>query len=188
MTPATDLYARLLQPLRQAGIHYMVTGGLAAIIYGDPRLTNDVDIVLRLDPADAHRLASAYPPPGWYAPPVEVIREEAARPAHGHFNLLELATSLRADMYCLGEDPLGAWAMARRRPIELSGETIWVAPIEYVILQKLRYFRESGSDRHLRDIANMRRISGHLIDQTALETWLNRLGLTPEWQKATALT
>ncbi|HSR14932.1 MAG TPA: hypothetical protein VLL51_04230, partial [Gemmatimonadales bacterium] len=102
---------------------------------------NDVDIVLRLDPADAQRLANAYPAPDWYAPPVEVTREEAARPAHGHFNLLELATSLRADMYCLGEDPLGVWAMGQRRAVALSGETIWVAPIEYVILQKLRYFR-----------------------------------------------
>jgi len=50
VTPAADLYVRLLQPLRQAGIPYMITGGLAAILYGEPRLTNDVDIVLRLDP------------------------------------------------------------------------------------------------------------------------------------------
>ena len=77
---------------------------------------------------------------------------------------------------------------ARQRAVELSAETIWVAPIEYVILQKLRYFRDSGSDRHLRDIANMRRISGHLIDQATLDTWLHRLGLTPEWQKVPSTT
>jgi len=29
----------------------MVTGGVAAIVYGEPRLTNDVDIVVRLTPA-----------------------------------------------------------------------------------------------------------------------------------------
>lgn len=186
MTPATDLYARLLEPLRQAGIPYMVTGGLAAIIYGEPRLTNDVDIVVQLEPTDAERLAAAFPEPHWYVPPIETICEEAGRPAHGHFNLLELATSLRADVYCLGQDPLGAWAMTRRRAIELSGGTVMVAPVEYVILQKLRYFRESGSDRHLRDIAAMRRISGSLIDQTALDSWLDRLGLAPEWDRATA--
>lgn len=33
----------------------MVTGGLAAILYGEPRLTNDVDLVIRLAPSDAAR-------------------------------------------------------------------------------------------------------------------------------------
>ena len=77
--------------------------------------------------------------------------------------------------------------MSRRRTVSVSGETVWVAPIEYVMLQKLRYFRESGSDRHLRDIAAMRRISGHLIDQTALNAWLERLDLRAEWRRATEI-
>ena len=187
MAPAADLYVRLLHPLRQAGIPYMITGGLAAILYGEPRLTNDVDIVLRLDPGDAERLAAAFAGPAWYAPPIETIRTEASRPAHGHFNLLELDTSLRADIYCLGSDPLGEWAMSRRRTVSISDEILWVAPIEYVILQKLRYFRESGSDRHLRDVAAMRRISGDLIDQAALDAWLERLELTAQWQRATRM-
>jgi hypothetical protein len=186
VTPAADLFARLLHPLQRAGIPYMVTGGLAAIIYGDPRLTNDVDVVVQLNPDDAERLAAAFAAPGWYVPPVEVIREEAARVAHGHFNLLELDTSLRADVYCLGADPLGTWAMAHRQRIELSGGPVWIAPIEYVILQKLRYFREGGGDRHLRDIAAIRRISGALIDQPTLDAWVHRLGLTREWERAAA--
>jgi hypothetical protein len=187
VTPAADLYLRLLQPLGQAGIPYMITGGLAAILYGEPRLTNDVDIVLRLGPGDADRLATAFAGPAWYAPPIETIRTEASREAHGHFNLLELETSLRADIYCLGGDPLGEWAMSRRRTVSVSGETVWVAPIEYVMLQKLRYFRESGSDRHLRDIAAMHRISGHLIDRAALDAWLERLDLRAEWRRATEI-
>jgi hypothetical protein len=56
--PAPDVHTRLLLPLGATGIAYMVTGGLAAIIYGEPRLTNDVDIVLRLEPAQAERLAA----------------------------------------------------------------------------------------------------------------------------------
>jgi hypothetical protein len=162
----------------------MVTGGLAAIIYGEPRLTNDVDIVLQLLPGDASRLAAAFPPSEYYVPPVETIREEASRPIHGHFNILDIESSLRADVYCLGTDPLGAWAMARRNAVPIGGESLWVAPIEYVILMKLRYYRESGSDRHLRDVAAMRRISGDLIDQSALDAWIARLGLEPEWEKA----
>lgn len=184
MTAASDLYARLLRPLNEAGIPYMVTGGLAAIIYGEPRLTNDVDVVLQLRPSDTGRLVAAYPTSTYYLPPLETIREESARPAHGHFNILDLTTALRADIYCAGDDPLAAWGLARRRGVTLGEGEIWVAPIEYVILLKLRYFRESRSDRHLRDIATMRRLSGELIDQNALDDWIERLGLGPEWRMA----
>jgi hypothetical protein len=162
----------------------MVTGGLAAIIYGEPRLTNDVDVVLALEPAGARQLAKEFPAPAYYLPPIETLEHEAARPAHGHFNILELESALRADVYCLGQDSLGAWGMARRRDVPLAGESIWVAPIEYVILLKLQYFRQSGSDRHLRDIAAMRRISGDLIDTNVLQPWIDSLGLGPEWEQA----
>lgn len=175
MTPPPDLFERLLRPLHQSGISYMISSGLAAIIYGDPRLTNDVDLVLQLTPGDAER---------YYAPPIETIREEAARAEHGHFNLLDLETSLRADVYCLGDDALGEWAMARRRSVSIADLTVWVAPIEYVIVLKLRYYREGGSDRHLRDIAAMRRISGERIDASVLDDWIVGFGLEPEWRKA----
>lgn len=161
----------------------MVTGGLAAIVYGEPRLTNDVDVVMELHPSDADRLATAFPAKSYYLPPLETIREEAARPGHGHFNILDLETALRADVYCAGEDPAAAWGLSRRRPVKLGEGQLWIAPIEYVILLKLRYFRESRSDRHLRDIAAMRRISGNLIDRQVLEPWIKRLGLEAEWNE-----
>lgn len=162
----------------------MVTGGVAAIVYGEPRLTNDVDVVLELRAGEVDRLAAAFDPSRYYIPPIETMEEEATRPTGGHFNILDLETSLRADVYCLGGDPLGAWAMSRRREIPIQRESIWVAPIEYVILQKLRYYRDSGADRHLRDIRAMRRISGDLIEQPALDSWIQRLGLVPEWSRA----
>jgi len=182
--PAPDLYTHFLQRLNATGIRYMVTGGLAAIIYGEPRLTNDVDIVLALERDEADRLVAAFPTPEYYAPPAEVVRDEAARPQWGHFNLLHVETALRADVYALGDDALGRWGMARRWAAPMAAETVWVAPIEYVILMKLVYFRDGGSERHLRDISAMLRISGEAIDQAALESWLERLSLRSEWTRA----
>lgn len=183
-----ELHELLLRPLNAVGVRYMVTGGLAAIVYGEPRLTNDVDIVVQVAPGDAPRFREAYGTSEYYVPPVEVIEEEARRSAFGHFNVLHLASALRADIYCAGEDALAAWAFDRRRPLVIGDDTIWLAPMEYVILQKLRYHRESGADRHLRDIVAMRRISGDLIDAQALDTWMARLGLQAEWEKVLNLT
>ena len=160
----------------------MVTGGLAAILYGDPRLTNDVDVVLDLDPADVGRIVAAFPTPEYYVPPIETLREEASRDSNGHFNVLHTDTAIRADIYLAGRDSLMAWGLERHRTVTVAGEPVSVAPIEYVILKKLEYYRASGSDRHLRDIAAMRRLSGELIDSAALDAWLGRLDLRAEWE------
>lgn len=60
---------------------------------------------------------------------------------------------------------------------------MWVAPPEYVILRKLEFFREGGSEKHLRDIRAMLRISGELLDARWLDGWLHQLGLLREWER-----
>ena len=63
-----------------------------------------------------------------------------------------------------------------------GGETIPVAPLECVILHKLEYFREGGSDKHLRDIRGMLQVSGEQIDRVILQEWIERRGLQPQWR------
>ena len=58
-----------------------------------------------------------------------------------------------------------------------------MAPPEYVIVRKLEYFREGGSDKHLRDIRGMLKISGDQINQTDLQEWIRLRGVNAEWQK-----
>ena len=64
------------------------------------------------------------------------------------------------------------------------GETTWVAPPEYVIVRKLEFFREGGSEKHLRDIAAILRVSGELVRFDVVEQWTARGGLQAEWQRA----
>jgi hypothetical protein len=46
---ALDLIPLFVEPLERSAFPYMITGSVAAMIYGMPRLTHDVDLVL--DPA-----------------------------------------------------------------------------------------------------------------------------------------
>lgn len=101
----------------------------------------------------------------------------------GHFHLIHHATGFKADIYLAGHDPLHTWGLARRRRIELSGEIIPVAPPEYVIVRKLEYFREGGSEKHLRDIRGMLELSREQIDWLALQDWIQQRNLQPEWQR-----
>jgi hypothetical protein len=59
--PAPELYTHFLERLNATGIRYMITGGLAAIIYGEPRLTNDVDIVIVMGAEDVEVFGHSVP-------------------------------------------------------------------------------------------------------------------------------
>jgi hypothetical protein len=67
-------------PLERLGLPYCVTGSVAASIYGEPRLTADIDVVLVLRIHDIARLCAAFPEEHYYVPPPETLRAEAQRP------------------------------------------------------------------------------------------------------------
>lgn len=180
-----DFIGLFIEPLETQGFSYMITGGVASVIYGEPRFTRDIDIVLELPESGIKGLAQAFSSPDFYLPPVENLRKEAFRPRHGHFNIIHRGTALRADVYLLGDDPLHAWAFGLRVRIPLDASiAIWLAPVEYVIVRKLEYYAISGSDRHLRDISMMLEVSGEKVDRAQLRGWVERLGLDEAWVNA----
>lgn len=174
------LFTRRLDAL---GLRYMVTGSVAAIYYGEPRLTNDVDLVVFLAREDAARIEAAFPPAEYYCPPREVLEIEAAREQRGHFILIHHETGFKADVYPMGRDELHAWALARARVADLEGEPVCFAPPEYVIVRKLEFLREGNSSKHLRDVARMLATLGDELDREALLGWVVRRGLLAEWER-----
>jgi hypothetical protein len=182
--PEPELFLLFVRPLNRAGIRYVVTGSVAAIFYGEPRLTHDVDFVVFLSDTDIEALAKVFPAADFYLPPPETISTEARREQRGHFNIIHIETGFKADLYLTGRDELNAWAFKLRRSVELEGETVVLAPPEYVMVRKLEYYREGGSEKHLRDIRSMLAVSGDQLDRSALNEWIQRRGLQTEWRLA----
>jgi hypothetical protein len=180
-----ELFLLFVRPLNRAGIRYVVSGSVAAIFYGEPRLTHDVDFVVFLNAGDVQKLALAFPQSEFYFPPTEAILAEIARSQRGHFNIIHLDTGFKADFYLTGRDELNAWAFRGKRTADFEGEAVVLAPPEYVILRKLEYHREGGSEKHLRDIRAMLAVSGELLDRAALQEWITRLNLETEWRRVT---
>lgn len=162
----------------------MITGAAASIIYGEPRLTNDLDLVLKLKKADVDNLMQAFPLEEFYCPPEEVVILEMGRPARGHFNLIHHESGFRADVYLAGKDTLHHWGLANRKPVQVEDQAVWVAPVEYVILRKLEYYREGRSEKHLRDIAGILEVSGTPLNAAWLEERIAERQLQEEWQAA----
>jgi len=178
-----SLFHIFVSRLNAIEIQYMVTGSVASIIYGEPRLTHDMDIVIELEKVNIENFEEAFPPALFYCPPGEIIMQELARPLRGHFNLVHHETGFKADIYLMGrEDELHLWAFSRRRRMEVEGEAFWVAPPEYVILRKLQYFKEGGSDKHVSDILGMLEISFGDIDTRKIKEKAGELELLSEWE------
>lgn len=178
-----DLFLVFLEPLNRARIPYMVTGSVAGIVYGEPRMTHDVDLVVELNASRIGEFVALFPAEDFYHPPEVVIRTEIGREARGHFNLIHHATGFKADIYPIGRDALHRWAMERRRTVEMGSHHISMAPPEYVIIRKLQYYREGRSEKHLRDIRGILETSGSSIDMTELDARVVQLGLSETWKE-----
>ena len=64
----------------------------------------------------------------------------------------------------------------------LGGHDAYVARPEDVILSKMLYYREGGSEKHLRDITGMLKVSGDIIDKAYVEKWARDMGVLDIWQ------
>ena len=178
-----DLFLLFTAPLDSAGITYMVSGSVASIVYGEPRLTNDVDIVIALSVDRAGDIEKLFPLSDFYCPPAEVIAVETRRPRRGHFNIIHHETGHKADIYTTGSDPLQSWGFRHRRSIDvISDKSLWIAPPEYVILRKLEYYREGHSEKHILDIRGMMDVSGDTLDIPFLREQIEHMNLLREWQ------
>jgi len=181
-----NLFSIILRPLETAGLDYMISGSVAAMNYGDPRLTNDIDLILALSPESIPRLEEAFPEAAFYRAPTEVLLTEIARAQRGHTNIIHHDSGFRADIYFRANDPLHAWAWPRRQRFEVDDDLeAWFAPPEYVILRKLEYYQEGRSEKHLNDIRAM-------LDQPELEKlrncsevrdWAVTLGVVEIWDR-----
>jgi hypothetical protein len=177
-----DLYLIFLKPLNRLNIPYMVTGSTAAMIYGMPRVTHDIDLVVQLQLTNINSLRNQFPEERFYIPPEEILRIEINRRHRGQFNIIDQETGFKADIYLSGQDKLHSWAFTRKIQYTVENELIWIAPLEYIILRKLEYYKEGGSNKHLEDIRNMIEVSGTKIDNNILSEKISYLGLQHEWQ------
>ena len=135
-----------------------------------------------LNAADIRQLPELFPAIDFYLPPLEVMITEVVREQRGHFNILHKASSFKADIYPTGRDEFNAWAFRNKCSIQFQGATLALAPPEYVIVRKLEYFREGGSEKHLRDIRGILKVSGATINREDLQFWIQRQDVEAQWK------
>ncbi len=167
--------------LEKLNIPYMLVGSLASGVYGEARLTQDIDIVIAPTLQQLDQLCAAFPSDDFY------VSREAAREAlgfHSQFNVLYPTTGDKIDFMIAKSDEWGVEQLTRReRMLLLPDFEGFAARPEDVIISKMQYFEAGGSEKHLRDITSMFKMSGARIDRAYVERWVARLDLHDTWQK-----
>ena len=101
---------------------------------------------------------------------------------HGQFNIIHPASGLKVDVIIKQNTPFDSSRFRRVQQIHPaeSYQANFAAP-EDVIIKKMEYYRDGGSEKHLRDIAGILKISGELVDRDYITDWAQRLGLNEIW-------
>jgi len=180
MTQA-ELVRHLVETLETLGAEYMIGGSQAAIYYGEPRLTRDIDVVVALRPEHLPLLLREFPAGAFYLD--EQAAGEAVRTS-GQFNIIHPGSGLKIDVYVNPDTPYDRTRLARRRRLPLQPSvSANFASAEDVILYKLLYYRQVESGAHLRDIMGILRVSGPELDESYIAMWADRLGLRSLWEQ-----
>jgi hypothetical protein len=157
--------------LEKGRIAYMLTGSMAMNYYAQPRMTRDIDIVIAVEPADADRLKDLFEPD--YYVPHDALR--SALGAHGMFNVLHLDSAVKVDLMVRKDEPYRLQEFGRRVQVELPGFSVWVVSKEDLILSKLVWAKDSGSEMQQRDVRNLL-FTG--ADTSYLRRWAPELEVT----------
>lgn len=176
-----ELQRYMVGVLERLGIPYFITGSVASIFYGEPRFTNDIDFVADVKPEHITSLLAAFPTDRFY------LSDDAIREALRHksqFNILDPDSGLKIDIIIPGSGDHDRQRFARRVRVRPAPdfEAFLTSP-EDLIIKKMKYYEEGGSEKHLRDIAGMLKISRDRIDKGYISDWANRMGLADIWSQ-----
>lgn len=176
----TELLRKAIEVLDGLAIPYALVSSFASSTWGEPRMTQDIDVLVNLKPGQVTGLCAAFPDPE-FCVSASAAREATAR--GGQFNVIHPSSGNKIDFMIAGRTDWAEAQLERRREVPLfSDRSVCVAAPEDVILGKLVYHREGGSEKHLRDIAGILRISGDVVDRDYITRFAAELGVADVWQ------
>ncbi len=163
-------------------ISYYVTGGVAAVAYGETRTTQDLDVVLAIDLTDLPQIAAILEAAGFYVSGLDdVIAQRMFS-----FQATQIETISRVDLMVAGATEYARIQLSRRKTIPISaGKDVYFASPEDVVINKLLWGKNSQSEKQWRDVLSILKTQQESLDYEYINEWADKLGLTVDYLRAT---
>jgi hypothetical protein len=179
-----DFLKLVIEALESAGIEYLIGGAIAEWAWGEPRATQDLDLVVDIPIEAVTRLSDELKSRDMLVPPEIILDALIEDRADIPINAIHLHSGLKADLYPVRSgDELRRDAFQRRLEVDFGPPigSIFIHSAEDLIIYKLLYFSISQQPKHIRDITAILRARKNQLDLGHIEKWANRLGLSTIW-------
>jgi hypothetical protein len=169
------LLAKVAAVLEAASVPYVVTGSIATALYGEPRFTQDADVVVIAPPGLGVELAAAFPSPRYYADAADI---DSSLRRGIISNIIDSETGAIVDLHPKKNDPFEDSFFARRRAVTVGSVELWFPSPEDAILSKLRWARATGDgEKHLHDAFKVYELQYERLDLGYIKEWAAKLRL-----------
>ena len=171
MTSQEDFLERLIKKLDEQNIPYMLSGSVSSSLHGQPRATNDADIVIA--PAEEQLIAFVKSLGDDY-----YVNPDAARDAfksNSVFNVIDIQNSWKADLIIRKNRPFSREEFQRRQKANIMGLDAWVVSPEDVILSKLEWAKNNKSSQQFQDALGVATVRYDHLDRDYLHKWAKEL-------------
>lgn len=169
----SEFVTRLVRSLETLGIPYMIAGSVGSTFHGEPRTTNDVDVVIDPTPEQLERLVQALAVDHYVSP--EAAREALSR--RSMFNAIDFSSGWKVDLILRKDRPFSREEFGRRKALPVAGGSVWMASAEDIILSKLEWAKITPSERQLRDVLGVAIALKTQLDRDYLRRWARELGV-----------
>ncbi|MDZ4164199.1 MAG: DUF6036 family nucleotidyltransferase [Smithellaceae bacterium] len=157
------ILVRLGATLSESNLPYMIIGGQAVLLYGEPRLTKDIDITIGVGIDHLDALLQTIKKIPLRALPEDIaafVQQTMVLPA------IDEATGIRVD-FIFSFTPYESQAINRATPVRILGQVVFFARVEDLIIHKIF----SGRPRDMEDVRIIL-LKNQDIDTRYIEAWL----------------
>jgi hypothetical protein len=185
MISGAEGFALLRAALDEAGVRFAIGGSWASTAFGEPRFTNDVDILADFTAETLETFLDRLPDS--FVVGLDEARQSLllGRP----FNVIYIPAAFKFDLFPSAAYPIGREELERAIPLANTELSISAAPFvtpEDILLAKLHWYRAGGEvwEVQWRDIRGIVRTRGENLDRDYLKMAAEKLAVADLLSKA----